>query len=122
MSSKREVRAALERLKTGAVTLSAHEYQELLEAVGQVFEALVLAPKGSDPMATAVWYQHERRPALARLADALSPRASGNSVRALADQQLSDREVIHELHQSLLDNRALIRASSAPRSRIRRDR
>jgi hypothetical protein len=105
MSSKREVRAALERLKTGAVTLSAHEYHELLEALEQVFEALVLAPKGSDPVATAVWYNHERRPALARLADALSPQAAESSARALADRQLSDREVLHDLRQSLLDNR-----------------
>jgi|SRR5579863_2827869 len=107
MSSKREVRAALERLKTGAVTLSAHEYHELLEALEQVFEALVLAPKGSDPVATAVWYNHERRPALARLADALSPQQVPESTaRALEHQELSDREVLRDLHQSLLDNRA----------------
>jgi hypothetical protein len=106
MSSKREVRAALSRLKSGEVTLSPHEYHDLLEALEQVFEALVLAPKGSDPMATAVWYHHERRPALAQLADALSPPADGKTVQALADQQLSDRDVARELHESLLNNAA----------------
>ena len=105
MSSKREVRAALQRLKTGAVTLSADEYLELLEAVEQVFEVLVLAPKGTDPVATAVWYNHERRPALARLADALSPPAHGSSAQRLDSQQLSDREVLRDLHRSLLENR-----------------
>jgi hypothetical protein len=106
MSSRREIRAGLARLKSGDATLSPHEYQDLLEAVEQVFEALVLAPKGSDPVATAVWYNHERRPALARLADALSPQADGHAAQTLADQQLSDREIIRELHQSLLDNSA----------------
>ena len=104
MSSNREIRAALARLKSGAATLTAEQYHELLEAVEQTFEALVLAPKGTDPVATGVWYNHERKPALARLADALSPQADRNAAQKLVDQQLSDREVIRELHQSLLDN------------------
>ncbi len=106
MSSKREVRAALVGLKSGDVTLSPHQYHELLAAAEQLFEALVLAPKGSDPMATAVWYNHERHPALARLADAVSPQTDANAVWRLADQQRSDRDVIRELHRSLLDNSA----------------
>jgi hypothetical protein len=106
MSSKREIRAALARLKSGDVTLSPHQYHELLAALEQLFEALVLAPKGTDPVATAVWYNHERRPALARLADAVSPQTDRNAVQTLADQQRSDRDVIRELHRSLLDSSA----------------
>ena len=104
MSSKPEIRTALARLKTGEVALGPHEYHELLEALEQMYEALALAPKGSDPVATGVWYNHERGPALARLADALSPSATPDAARTLADQQLSDREVIRELHQALIDN------------------
>jgi hypothetical protein len=104
MSSNREIRAALARLQSGEAALSAEQYQQLLEALEQMFEALVLAPKGTDPVATGVWYNHERKPALARLADALSPQANGHASQKLADQQLSDREVIRELHRSLLDN------------------
>ena len=103
MSSNREIRAGLARLKSGAATLTAEQYHELLEAVEQIFEALALAPKGTDPVATGVWYNHERKPALARLADAVSPQADTNAAQKLVDQQLSDREVIRELHQSLLD-------------------
>ncbi len=103
MSSNREIRAGLARLKSGAATLTAEQYHELLEAVEQIFEALALAPKGTDPVATGVWYNHERKPALARLADAVSPQADTNAAQKLVDQQLIDREVIRELHQSLLD-------------------
>ena len=103
MSSNREIRAGLARLKSGAATLTAEQYHELLEAVEQIFEALALAPKGTDPVATGVWYNHERKPALARLADAVSPQADANAAQKLVDQQLIDREVIRELHQSLLD-------------------
>jgi hypothetical protein len=106
MSSNREIRAALVRLKSGEAVLSAEQYHQLLEAVEQVFEALVLAPKGADPVATGVWYNHERKPALARLADAVLPQANGHAAQRLADQQLSDREVIRELHQSLLHKNA----------------
>lgn len=104
MSSKREVRAALGRLKSGEVQLSPEQYYELLEAVEQMFEALVLAPKGADPVATAVWYNHERKPALAQLADALASHPEGNAAERLAAQQLSDREVARQLHRSLLEN------------------
>ncbi len=72
VSSKREARATLARLKAGDIALGPHEYHELLEAVEQAFEALELAPSGSDPAATALWYDHAREPALARLADALA--------------------------------------------------
>jgi hypothetical protein len=41
-------------LKAGEAALSAEQYHRLLEAVEQVFEALVLAPKGTDPVATGV--------------------------------------------------------------------
>src|ERR1700749_364297 len=104
MSSNREIRVALARLKSGEDALSAEQYHELLEAVEQGFEALVLAPKGADPVAAGVWYNHERKPALARLPDALSARTDGYAPQRLANQQLSDREVIRELHQSLIDN------------------
>ena|SRR5579875_3017404 len=104
MSSKREIRAGLARLKSGEVVLSPEQYHELLEAVEQLFEAMVLAPKGPDPVATGVWYNHERKPALARLADAISPHDGAVATQRLVEQQVSDREVIRELHRSLLDN------------------
>ncbi len=104
MSSKREIRAALARLRSGEVSLDSHQYHELLVALEQVYEALALAPKGSDPVATAVWYNHERGPALARLADALAPPAQRDAAQTLADQQRSDREIVRQLHRSLIDN------------------
>lgn len=110
MSSKREIRAALARLKSGQVLLSSEQYHELLEAVEQLFEALALAPKGSDPVATAVWYNHERRPALARLADAVAPQAGASATHTLAERQRSDADVVRELHQSLMQRSSSSRA------------
>lgn len=102
MSSNREILAALARLKSGAVALTAEQYQDLLEAVEQAAHALIMAPRGTDPVATGLWYNHERSPALARLADALAPQSAAS--QALAQTQLSDREVARELHRALLDN------------------
>jgi hypothetical protein len=103
MSSHREILAALARLKSGSVTLDPDQYVGLLEAVEQAVEALFAAPRGSDPVATGLWYNHERAPALARLADALSPKARERAAaHALKQQQHSDREVIRELHDALV--------------------
>jgi len=111
----REALQALERLKTGAVKLDSEQYLELLEAVEQVVHALVLAPSGADPVATGLWYNHERSPALARLAAALAanggagdaagaPSAAGaaGSAGAAAGAQ-SDAEVLRALHRALLE-------------------
>jgi hypothetical protein len=107
MSSHREILAALERLKSGALTLTSDQYLRLLEAVEQAAEALFTAPRaGADPASVSVWYNHERAPALARLADALSTydEGDGDALSALVEQQRSDSEVARQLHQSLLDN------------------
>lgn len=102
MSSHHDTLAALSRLKSGETALTSEQYLELLEAIEQAVHALQLAPKGSDPVATGLWYNHERAPALARLADALAAEDSGQASRALADKQMSDREVLMELHAALL--------------------
>jgi len=106
MSSHRETLVALSRLKSGEAELTPEQYVELLEAVEQAVKALMLAPSGSDAIATGLWYNHERAPALARLADALVPDqeggASGGASATLAEQQLSDRQVLLELHEALL--------------------
>ena len=106
MSKHRETLVALERLKSGETELNPEQYVELLEAVEQAVQALQLAPSGSDPVATGLWYNHDRAPALARLADALVPEEQGGASRALAQEQLSDRDVLHELHQALLNPRS----------------
>jgi hypothetical protein len=103
MSSHREALAAISRLKSGETELTPGQYLELLEAVEQAVHALLRAPSGSDPVATGLWYNHERAPALARLADALAADESGDAAEALAHKQLSDREVLVELHQALLN-------------------
>lgn len=101
MSPHGETLAALSRLKSGETALSPEQYVELLEAMEQAVQALILAPTGSDSRATGVWYNHERAPALARLAEALAPEKHG-AATALAQEQLSDREVLQELHAALL--------------------
>ena len=102
MSPHRDTLVALSRLKSGEAELSPEQYFELLEAVEQAVQALLLAPSGSDPVATGLWYNHERVPALARLADALAPQESRASSDASADEQPSDRQVLLELHAALL--------------------
>ena len=102
MSSHRETLVALSRLKSGEAELTSEQYVELLEAVEQAVRALLLAPSGSDPVATGLWYNHERAPALTRLADALAPDQASGASATLAEQQLSDREVLLELHEALL--------------------
>ncbi len=104
MSSHREILAALERLKSGATTLTSDQYLRLLEAVEQAAEALFAAPRSPDPVAAGLWYNHERAPALSRLADALIAHEDNAAVRGLTQEQQRDSEVARLLHQSLLDN------------------
>jgi hypothetical protein len=105
MSMHRETIVALRRLKSGETELTSEQYVELLDAVEQAVKALFQAPSGNDPVATGLWYNHDRAPALARLADALAPEEHGGASLALAQQQLSDRQVLRELHQALLTPR-----------------
>jgi hypothetical protein len=105
MRTHRDTLVALERLRSGETELTSEQYVELLEAVEQAAKALQAAPSGSDSVATGLWYNHDRAPALARLADALAPDGLGSASEALAEQQLSDRDVLHELHQALLKPR-----------------
>lgn len=112
MTPHREALQALERLKSGASTLDSAQYLELLEAVEEAVHALVLAPNGSDPVATGLWYNHERSPALARLTDALAGRgpdaapAAQPAAQTLAEQRAGDAEVLRQLHQALLERGA----------------
>jgi hypothetical protein len=106
MSPHRDTLVALSKLKSGEAELNPEQYFELLEAVEQAIHALLLAPSGSDAVATGLWYNHERAPALARLADALAPQEQGGATEALAQQQLGDREVLQELHEALLNTRS----------------
>lgn len=104
MSSYHDTLAAISRLKSGEVALSAEQYLELLEAIEKAVQALLLAPSGTDPVATGLWYRHERAPALAQLADALAPGERIMTGPAQPAEQLSDREVLRELHEALLKN------------------
>ncbi len=103
-NSRREILAALERLKSGGAVLSDEQYTAFLDAVAQAVEALSLAPHGSDPIATGLWHNHERTPALARLRDALSPPQGTIALERLAEQRRGDREVVRALHRALLDS------------------
>ena len=68
-----EVLTALLELKQGRVTLTAEQQAEFLDAVEGLVRALIEALRGGDRMAAAMWYAHDRTPALARFADAARP-------------------------------------------------
>jgi hypothetical protein len=104
MSSHRKILAALQRLKSGGETPTSEQYVAILDAVEQAVEVLYAAPRGSDPIATGLWYNHERAPALARLADALTSHKDATSQLAHEHERQSDREVVRALQQSLLDS------------------
>jgi hypothetical protein len=104
MSSHRKILAALQHLKSGGTKPTDGQYVAILDALEQAVEVLYAAPRGSDPVATGLWYNHERAPALARLADALS--SHDEATAELAQERQSDREVVRALHQSLLDRAA----------------
>jgi len=85
--------------------MSSDQYLAVLEAIEQASEALHSAPRGSDPVANGIWWNHERTPALARLADALTPHPdAGAGAASERSARSDDAQVIRELHQSLLDN------------------
>src|ERR1700761_697132 len=98
MSSHRKILAALQRLKSGGARPTPEQYVAILDAIEQAGEVLYAAPRGSDPIATGLWYNHERAPALARLADALTSHRGATS--ELERERQSDREVVRALQQS----------------------
>jgi hypothetical protein len=111
MSSHRKILAALQRLKSGGAQPTPEQYVAILDAVEQAVEVLYAAPRGSDPIATGLWYNHERAPALARLADALTSHSDVLTSRNAATSELererqSDREVVRALQQSLRERTA----------------
>jgi hypothetical protein len=111
MSSHRKILAALQRLKSGGAQLTPEQYVAILDAVEQAVEVLYAAPRGSDPIATGLWYNHERAPALARLADALTSHKDALTSRnaetfELERERQSDREVVRALQQSLRERTA----------------
>jgi hypothetical protein len=118
MSSHRKILAALQRLKSGGAQPTPEQYVAILDAVEQAVEVLYAAPRGSDPIATGLWYNHERAPALARLADALTSHndaltqrspglgSHGSATSELERERQSDREVVRALQQSLRERTA----------------
>jgi hypothetical protein len=68
-----DVLVALADLKEGRVRLTAEQQTALLEAVEGLARVLIEAPRGGDSTEIALWYVHDRTPALARLADAARP-------------------------------------------------
>jgi hypothetical protein len=69
-----DVLAALVDLKAGRVPLTTEQQTDFLDAVEGVVRVLIEAPRGSaDSTEVALWYVHDRTPALARLADAAHP-------------------------------------------------
>lgn len=112
MSSHRKILAALQHLKSGGTKPTDEQYVAILDAVEQAVEVLYAAPRGRDPVATGLWYNHERAPALARLADALTSHSDealtshSDGITELEQERQSDREIVRALHRSLLDSAA----------------
>ncbi len=117
MSQHREILAGLERLRSTTSSPTPEQLRSLIDAVEQAAEALQVAPKGSDPIATGIWWNHERTPALARLADALAHTGEPREAREAPgppptpaqtapnfQQQHPDLAVVRALHQALIDN------------------
>lgn len=68
-----DVLAALADLKEGRVRLTPEQQTAFLDAVDGLVRALCEAPRGGDSTEVALWYVHDRTPALARFADAARP-------------------------------------------------
>ena len=117
MSTHRDTLVALSRLKSGETELTSEQYVELLEAVEQAVQGAAaraerLRSGGHRRSGTTTSARRPSRgwPMRSPPTGAAAPR------RRSPSSSCSDREVLHELHQALL-NRARARAhASEPRS------
>jgi hypothetical protein len=76
-----------------------------MAALAEVVRVLDSAPRGNSPVATGVWFNHERGPALARLSDALHPHLQGAALQNHTDGLQTDQDVILALQQALARGR-----------------
>jgi hypothetical protein len=67
------VLSALADIREGRVRLTDEERTVFLDAIEELARVLIDAPRGGDSLQIAIWYTHERAPALARLVDAARP-------------------------------------------------
>lgn len=92
--------SALAEIAAGRVELDAQRRAALFDALGDVVRVLAQAPSGHDPIAVGVWSNHDRLPALARLADVLLPESDATA--QLAAEQERDAETARALLSALL--------------------
>jgi hypothetical protein len=103
--SQREIVAALEQWSAGNLTLTAEQQQGVTAALVELVRVLDAAPSGADRIASGVWFLHERRPALARLSDALHPQDEGVALQEHRERLQTDQEVIEALKVALARGR-----------------
>lgn len=99
--SQREIVSALEQWGLGTLALPPEQRQAVTEALAEVVRVLDGAPRGTDPIALGIWFNHERAPALARLSDALHPHQQGAALQELQ----RDQEIARALQQALESDR-----------------
>jgi hypothetical protein len=102
---QREIVTALHQWGTGKLPLTDEQREQVLAALVEVVRVLDGAPSGSNGVATGVWFNHERSPALARLSDALHPHHQGAALQRHAERLQSDHELITALQQALARGR-----------------
>jgi hypothetical protein len=91
---------ALTDVREGRVQLTAEQQLEFLDAVEELARVLIGAPRGGDGAQNAIWYRHERTPALARLADAARPQEP-SLARELEAARVEDARIVHQLQAGL---------------------
>jgi hypothetical protein len=95
-----DVLSALSELKEGRVRLTPEQQAAFLDAVEGIVRVLIDAPRGGGSTEAALWYAHERTPALARLADAACP--DGPSLAAeLETARAEELRLLRELQANL---------------------
>ncbi len=99
--SQREIVLALEQWGIGALALTPEQRQAVTDTLAEVVRVLDGAPRGTDPIAFGIWFNHERAPALARLSDALHPHQRGAALQQHDAELQRDQEIARALQQAL---------------------
>lgn len=95
-----DVLGALADLKEGRIRLSTEQQATFLDAVERLVRVLIEAPRGGDSTEVALWYVHDRTPALAQFADAAHP--EGPSLAAeLETVRAEELRLLRELQTNL---------------------
>ena len=83
-----------------SIVVPLRECAKSLDAVEGVVRALIEAPRGGDRMAAALWYAHNRTPALARFADAARPQEA-SVVAELEATRAEELRLLREIQADL---------------------